>query len=377
MGQALYTGRARSASGEKRGSQYQGNKALHPENSITSSRTFGKCVTRCPVCVSSEHTSIQSVFDDRYGCPDMFSLVRCNVCGHLMTSPVLAEEELGNLYSTYYPRKHVNIADLISAASEVAGPWARLKRWWGGSNNQGQYTVFQGEVILDVGCGSGLSLLEAQALGAQAYGIEADPNVSRIADELGLRVHIGSLHDHPFPGVSFDLIVRNQVIEHIPDPGKALEAIKERLKPTGRLVLVFPNRRSLWQRLSGPKWINWHIPYHLHHFDAKGFRAFAQRHGYRVIRQKTITPNIWSILQLRALRQSPVPGVPSALWEVKPATEVAPVVPASPFPPSSRHIFRKLLKQTAFFSLAVFNRLVDLAGQGDSILLELRTEEAL
>lgn len=346
------------------------------ENSTDLAHIFGKGVARCPVCTSTEHTPIRSVFDDRYGCPDMFSLVRCNVCGHLMTSPALAEDELGRLYSTYYPRKHVITADLVAAASEVAGSWARLQRWWAGTNNQGQYTVSQGQVMLDVGCGSGLSLLEAQGLGAQAYGIEADPNIRRIADELGLRVHIGSLHDHPFPGVSFDLIVLNQVIEHIPDPGQALVALKDRLKPTGRLVLVFPNRRSLWQRLSGPKWINWHVPYHLHHFDAKGFRVFAQRHGYRVIRQKTITPNIWTILQLRALRQSSVPGVASAMWEVKPAAEVAPVVPASPLAPSAGRIIRKLLRQTAFFSLAVFNRLVDLAGQGDSILVELRIEEA-
>ena len=305
----------------------------------------------------------------------MFSLVRCNVCGHLMTTPALAEEELGSLYSTYYPRKHVNAADLVAAASGVTGPLARLQRWWAGTNNQGQYMVFPNQVMLDVGCGSGLSLLEAQALGAQAYGVEADPNVRRIADELKLDVHIGSLHDHPFPGISFDLIVLNQVIEHIPAPGKALDALKERLRPAGRLVLVFPNRCSLWRKISGPKWINWHIPYHLHHFDAKGFRAFACRHGYRVIRQKTITPNIWTILQLRALSQSPVAGVLNPMWEVKSAAEGVSAAPTSPLTPSSGRIFRKLIKQVALFGLALFNRVVDLAGQGDSILVELQIEE--
>lgn len=344
--------------------------------STTTGRTYGRGSTVCPVCAGTVHTSIRPVFDDRYGCPDMFSLVRCDVCGHLMTSPALAEEELASLYSTYYPRKHVNTADLVATASDVAGPWARLQRWWGGTNNQGQYTVSLGQVMLDVGCGSGLSLLEAQALGAQAYGIEADPNVRRIADELKLRVHIGSLHDRPFPDVSFDLIVLNQVIEHIPDPGKALEALKERLKPMGRLVLVFPNRGSLWQRLSGPKWINWHVPYHLHHFDAKGFRAFAQRYGYRVIRQQTITPNIWTILQLRALRESPVPGVPSAMWEVKLAAEVSPSAQTNPHASSSGRLIRKLVRQTAFSGLALFNRLVDMIGQGDSILVELQIERS-
>ncbi len=289
-----------------------------------------------------------------------------------MTSPALVEDELGSLYSTYYPRKHVVTADLVAAVKGVAGSWARLQRWWGGTNNQGQYTVSRGQVMLDVGCGSGLSLLEAQRFGAEAYGIEADPNIRRIADELGLRVHIGSLHDQPFPGVSFDLIVLNQVIEHIPYPGKALGALKERLKPGGRVVLVFPNRRSFWQRFSGSKWINWHIPYHLHHFDANGFRSFAQRHGFQVIRQKTITPNIWSILQLRAMRQSPKPGTPSAMWEVKPACESASGVTGKPLAPSPQRVMKSLLKQLAFASLAVLNRLLDMTGQGDSILVELQ-----
>ena len=348
---------------------------MQPEQTINVNRTFGKGLVFCPVCTGTETISIRPAFDDRYGCPDIFSLVRCNACGHVMTSPALQEDELGRLYSTYYPRKNVVSADLVAAAKKAAEPWAWLYRWWGGTNNQGQYMVSCGQVMLDVGSGSGLSLLEAQELGAEAYGIEADPNIRRIADEVGLRVHIGSLHDQPFPGVSFDLIVLNQVIEHIPDPGNALAALKERLKPTGRLALVFPNRRSFWQRLSGLKWINWHIPYHLHHFDANGFKVFAQRHGFRVIRQKTIAPNIWSILQLRAMRQSPERGMPSAMWEVKPAAAVFSGDLGKPLTPSARRIVRKLLKQTAFVSLGLLNRVLDMTGQGDSILVELQIKE--
>ena len=348
---------------------------MSQENIKSPSRNFGNGVVRCPVCACAHTSPIRAAFDDRYGCPDIFSLVRCNACGHVMTSPALQEDELGRLYSTYYPRKHVVTADLVAVAKKAAEPWAWLYRWWGGTNNQGQYMVSCGQVMLDVGCGSGLSLLEANRLGAEAYGIEADPNIRRIADELGLRVHIGSLHDQPFPGVSFDLIVLNQVIEHIPDPGNALAALKERLKPTGRLVLVFPNRRSFWQRLSGAKWINWHIPYHLNHFDANGFTVFAKRHGFRVIRQKTITPNIWSILQLRAMSQLPKPGVPSAMWETKPAASAFSGDPGKPLTSSARGIVRKLLKQVAFVSLALLNRVLDMTGQGDSILVELQIKE--
>lgn len=331
----------------------------------------------CPVCDGRTSTFIREAFDDRYGQPDIFNLVRCEKCGHVMTAPRLVEAELGALYSNYYPRKHVVARELSLEARHAASRFARLRRWWNGTNNQGQYLVSAQERMLDVGCGSGLSLLEAKEIGAEPYGIEADPNVKRIADELELNIHIGSLHDYPFPDISFDLIVLNQVIEHIPEPEKALEALKERLSPHGRLVLVLPNRQSLWQMLFGSKWINWHIPYHLHHFDTAGIRALAIRKGYRVLRQRTITPNVWTILQLKSSKKIPVIGIPGEIWkteseevegsETKVGTQCGSI--------GFTRMVRNFIKVGAFFHLSLLNRIVDSIGFGDSILLELGIEE--
>lgn len=290
-----------------------------------------------------------------------------------MTAPPLLESELGKLYSTYYPRKDVNTQELLASAGNVKSWQAALKRWWEGTNNQGQYRTKAGNITLDIGCGSGLSLLEAKALGADAYGIEADPNVQRIAEELNLNIHIGSLHDEPFPGISFDLIILNQVIEHIPEPGKALDALRKRLRPGGRIVLVFPNRRSLWQQISREHWINWHIPYHLHHFDTIAFKAFAEKYGYRIIRQTTITPNIWTVLQLRALREKPIQGTPSSNWRVDtPVPQTPPPqLPTSPANPSLLKYIKRAAKTAIFTGLAITNRSIDRLGMGDSILVEL------
>jgi SAM-dependent methyltransferase len=343
----------------------------------TPNRSFGNGLARCPICLSTDHIFVESSFDDRYGCPDPFSLVRCRACGHFMTSPPLTEEELPRLYGTYYPRKNIDAAELPKAAFKASGARARLQRWWSGSNNQGQYSVRPGQTVLDVGCGSGLSLLETEKLGGHAFGVEADPNVGPIADALGLRIHIGSLHDRPFPDRCFDLIVLNQVIEHIPNPGKTLDALKERLKPCGRIVFAFPNRASIWRRLSRAKWINWHVPYHLHHFDARGFKALARRHGYRVRRIRTITPNVWTDLQLRALHESPELGVPNPLWgssSPAPQRDGSPHRCDGPAVFSPRRILRALLRRTARTSLILVNRAVDLVGYGDSIMIELEIE---
>jgi SAM-dependent methyltransferase len=326
----------------------------------------------CPVCGGSEYTLGANVFDDRYGEPGLYGLAKCSQCHHLATAPRLSETDLPALYGTYYPRKSVAAEDVRSEAKAVLRLWARLRRWWMGVDNQGQYTVHPGELMLDIGCGSGLSLLEAQAMGAQARGVEADPNVRRIADELGVQVHIGSLYDDPFPGERFDLVVLNQVIEHVPDPDQTLVRLRSRLQPGGRVVLVFPNVRSCWCRLSGASWINWHVPYHLHHFSRDGFTQMAGRCGYRVKAVRTITPNLWTILQFRASRLNIPRGLPSPLWAV--SSPQAAEIPDQAVPParkSLRRVLRRVVLASLMLPLALMNRTIDALGWGDSLMVEI------
>lgn len=334
----------------------------------------------CPVCLGKSNTRIREIFDDRYGQPDIFNLVRCTQCGHLMTAPRLDESQLGDLYGTYYPRKHININDLKNEAALSIRPMARWRRWWSGTDNQGQYTVRPGELMLDIGCGSGLSLLEAKAVGADVRGVEADPNVHRIATELGLKIHIGSLLDEPFPGEQFDLVVLNQVIEHMPDPALMLERLRPRLKPGGRMILVFPNVNSLWCRIFGKFWINWHVPYHLHHFTRAGFSKMVSRTGYRIRKVRTITPNLWTILQLRACKINVKPGVPSPLWNVS-AADLKGFADEGEIVKSRRtikRILRGVVKRTIRTGMMVtfsfMNRFIDTIGCGDSLMVEIAPE---
>lgn len=334
----------------------------------------------CPVCTKSDATSFRRAYDDRYGQPSLFTLIRCRHCQHVMTSPRLQESELGALYSTYYPRKHVDVGELKNNALRSVMSLARLKRWWAGTDNQGQYAVRPGELMLDVGCGSGLSLLEAKALGADVRGIEADPNVRRIADELGLIIHIGSLLDDPFSEEKFDLVVLNQVIEHVPDPSLMLSCLRGRLKKGGRIVLVFPNINSLWCRLSGDRWINWHVPYHLHHFSRNGFERLTERMGYRVRSVRTVTPNLWTVLQVRANRIRVELGKPSSLWSVSaPTTKensgARQITLRRPMVQWMRSFVRRVILIGMMIPIALVNRLVDAMGLGDSVMIEIAPKE--
>jgi len=58
--------------------------------------------------------------------------------------------------------------------------------------------------------------------------------------ESGRAEHIIDMTDIPFKDNTFDYIIANHVLEHIPEDGKALLELKRVLKRTGKLILSFP-----------------------------------------------------------------------------------------------------------------------------------------
>lgn len=100
-----------------------------------------------------------------------------------------------------------------------------------------------GESILEVGCGGGhvLSLFrDAKVTGVDVSGEMLEKARKNLAgyDATLLKGDIGDvgLEDH-----SFDGIVCTEVLEHVVDPEHVLRNIQRLVKPTGRVVITFPN----------------------------------------------------------------------------------------------------------------------------------------
>ncbi len=94
----------------------------------------------------------------------------------------------------------------------------------------------------------------------------------------------------------------------------------------------------------------------------------ADRCGLRVVRSRTITPNVWTLLQLRASRHAAIQGQASGVWSVpdEAATHAQPEDDPKPF------ALRRLLAWPVLAVFAVINRSLDLIGQGDSLIVELQ-----
>jgi SAM-dependent methyltransferase len=108
------------------------------------------------------------------------------------------------------------------------------------------------ESMLDLGCDAGgRTIWIAERVGARnVYGVEIEADRAEIAASRGIRVELGDLREpFPYDDASFDLIVSNQVIEHIDDTDNFVREAYRVLKPHGRAVISTENLAS-WHNIA-------------------------------------------------------------------------------------------------------------------------------
>src|SRR6202451_1778802 len=98
--------------------------------------------------------------------------------------------------------------------------------------------VGPGTSVLDVGCGSGLTLVLAGERGALVSGLDVSPGLLGVARE---RLPEGDLRDSdmeslPFPDAAFDAVVGVNAFQFAGDPRLALREAARVTRPGGRVV---------------------------------------------------------------------------------------------------------------------------------------------
>jgi SAM-dependent methyltransferase len=108
-----------------------------------------------------------------------------------------------------------------------------------------------GACILDFGCGGGRLVKAGLDSGLAIAGADVFYSGSRAREEAErsglLGTAIREIHDGriDFAESSFDLVVNNQVMEHVADLDAVLREIHRVLKPGGELLSIFPSRDVL------------------------------------------------------------------------------------------------------------------------------------
>ncbi len=146
--------------------------------------------------------------------------------------------------------------------------------------------------VLEIGCGEGnfWNLLKQQE-SLEIWGVEPNPSASIIARRKAHQLYESSFDEcaEGLPNNYFDLIICNDVIEHMPDHDRFFEQIKKKMSANGHLIGSMPNVRyyPVLRNLIFKK--DW--PYedagvldrtHLRFFTAKSMRRTFEEHDFTI-----------------------------------------------------------------------------------------------
>jgi SAM-dependent methyltransferase len=140
--------------------------------------------------------------------------------------------------------------------------------------------------LLDVGTAAATFMHVAKERGWEVAGCE--PNLWLCEwgrARYGFDIQAGTVFDHPYRERSFDVVTVWDVLEHAPDPMRLLRECHRILKPSGLLVVSYPDIGSLAARVMGRRWV-FLLSVHLYYFTRRTMSAMLERAGFEVVEMR-------------------------------------------------------------------------------------------
>jgi SAM-dependent methyltransferase len=136
--------------------------------------------------------------------------------------------------------------------------------------------------MFEVGCATGFFMALAEEKGWKTFGIDISEYAAKKAAERGLAVTASTLEDFS-SGIPFDVVVMQDVIEHVKDPIATINKAYSLTAKGGLLVLTTPDAGSLWARVWGKRWHAFVPPQHLFYFTVQNLSALVEKNGFKVV----------------------------------------------------------------------------------------------
>ncbi len=261
----------------------------------------------CPLCRASSRIWMQAGSRD---------LRRCDRCAFLWVPQGVVHAAGVTIYEQDPPiflqdgnaDYYLDDSNLLNAEEKLA--WVQRLAPAGGA-------------LLDVGANFGHFAAVARA-SWQVTALEPSPVAVRwAAAHLNVPVEVGSIDDaHPEFVGRFNVATMWDVLEHLPDPARALETLRRYLRPHCVLFVTTPDAGSLVARLMRRHWHYLDLVQHVAVFnrgnltrllEQAGFRIRALRHFGRIYRTSYVAERVDYLARSkplwRVLRAGARPGL--------------------------------------------------------------------
>ncbi len=160
-----------------------------------------------------------------------------------------------------------------------------------------------GRRVLEIGCAHGYTLARLERH-HETWGIDLSEYAIGRARQIASRSRVfcadftGRLPERIEAG-GFDLIVAKYVLEHLAEPGRALERAFSLLAPGGRLLYSVPNMDSPGRRLKGEKWYAFGDETHVSLLERSEWIELTRSAGFEI--ERTFSDGPWDMPYLERI----------------------------------------------------------------------------
>ena len=152
----------------------------------------------------------------------------------------------------------------------------------------------RGARLLEVGSGMGHLVGQLEDT-FETYGIDVNHWAVNQSKAVAQKSHLqsASAQDLPFSKGSFNVVIIKHIVEHLPDPGKAIQEISRVTEGGGTLILATPNMDSLLKPWKGDAWIGYQDPTHISLKRPAEWLALIEEAGFAPI--KVFSDGFWDV----------------------------------------------------------------------------------
>jgi len=214
--------------------------------------------------------------------------------GYRRLEPMPTDAELSEFYRLRYYQdvQRRESGSALKSLSRDDGRAAREREWlrqtlW--ADLVDTLARAPGNRVLEVGCGAGDFLCHLRDYAFEPVGLEPSEEASQAARDRSLRVFTETLQQYAIrreDAVLFDAVILLNVLEHVPDPARVLQAARSVCQPGALICVRVPNDFNALQRAASEKlkrapwWVA--IPDHVNYFDFESLKVLLAREGFTV-----------------------------------------------------------------------------------------------
>lgn len=229
-------------------------------------------IISCPICLSVE--------SKKYWAMPGYLLHECAHCG-LVWDPFPPDNETEQYDHTYFQNDNPK-----GGYTNYFEGMRINKRTFSDRLKKIEKKAGKG-LLLDVGSALGDCVEEAKKMGwKNPQGLEVSEFAVKEARKKGLNIMQGTLESAKLPENKYDVVLYQDVIEHIKDPLKELKMVRKVLKSGGIVFLVTPDVGGLWNKILKSWWYHYKPREHIIYFSERSIRFALRESGYKNITTK-------------------------------------------------------------------------------------------